>query len=220
MNVATTVVILAMVAYAMLLFVFGQENETTLIFWSTNFQIELPFEISPLWNLLVFPIVMFTVSLLMNKDQITGKEYNGSNGKLEINYDTKLNMFMVQVVSLVGFVLVFLTLSFVKVIGAPEAIGGPMSTFTIATSVYFATYIVTGTIYEFFCILFKDFYFGDVKLTETFLMRIEKFVKIGVVKTSPLMFGLILGFMLRFTLNRIARVIAKMPRVRVKVETN
>jgi hypothetical protein len=199
MNAAVVVIILMAAAYVTLMLTIGQANETVLIVWSKSVQYPLPFEVSPWWNILSFPLAIFAVIYLTNSDCFIGNEYSGAKANLSHNYQARLSVHIVTAISLIMTSGVYVLASWIDfLIPAADTIGGPLSILIIALVCLFGCYISFGVIMPFARILF--IYHPDnekMDLSEYYVSMLAKYTKIGILKTLPFIWGLTIGFVFR-----------------------
>lgn len=209
MSAAAMIVIMLAIAYAIVLLALGQENQKVLVIWTDSWQYKLPFAVSPWWNMVIYPIAVFAIMHLSRwSPDFIGKEYHGEKSA---SIHTREAKWDVDAVSITGLVFVsclhILALWIDLVLPDPYVVNGPLYWLVIFVPIFLAFYIAFAFIIEFGRIIFIDLHYQKMDLSEYYISKLTKFVKMGTLKTSPFIIGLTAGFMIRVVCHLIWRLL-------------
>lgn len=203
-KVAVVVTISATIVYAFYLWFLnhtGQlpvEKEVEIQLLHSKRIVPLPFEVSYWWNLCICPLIISVLAYCYSSDEITGKEPSTDNSNIKDKYAARTTVFCVTAMSLammVGPVVLMIILS-----PFTEESFGPLTAATNFAFYAVIVYIVFGFAGEFLVFFFSSFtdnYDEKRTATEKYQSLATKFIRIGILKTSPMLLGLSVAFMLR-----------------------
>jgi len=225
MKVTTIVTLLVAVVYAMCLLVIDVPAEKSIvIFWLKWKEFQLPFEVSPWWNLLFFPFLIILHSNAQNQNLIVGKEPKTGSFEIKTKYQIRISLYLVRVVSLfmgIGTMILGCVMSLVFAIfnlHLPEL--NILSLFPLSIILYLVTYITLGISLQFVDSLLWDKVVSDVKADgvsqlEKYTVTSTAYSKLSIASSLPFLFGATLAFIVRFTLDYISKL-----KIRVSYKAN
>ena len=239
MKIAISITLVVTVAYAIMLTILGHANlpvEKTLVVFSHNWlEIQLPFVVSPWWNLFLCPLIILFIGYGYSKDAIIGKEPEHREN-IERKYHVRMMLYFMNLIS-ATMVLGTMLLSAIMwiIVGGTglSALGiGPLSMLATAPIIWLGCYILIGVWEEFAMTLgwntvidtneddsFDPLFNPEESLMIKFKATLTSYVKAGIIKSFPLLFGMVLAFMIRFSSLQVMKLIRKIKKTRIKIQT-
>lgn len=203
-QLAVKVTILSMIVYVCAILFSGIEvkPEKVIDLYSSigiKGEIQLPFQVSVWWNLLVFALIVFIIMYVYYHEEIVGREPNSYKANLQSKHVAKE----------INWALTMLAMAFLGFIPLCTSIGALFSGTNLLLSGlmggiwwFLIIYVALGA---FILILvpflpFMEEINEDLDTTDRYLLLSDKFIKMNLLKTLHLLIGLSAGFMIRFTI--------------------
>lgn len=213
-QIAVKVTILGMIVYVCVLLFSGIEVKPERVidlYNSIGFrgEIQLPFEVSVWWNLLVFPLIIFISRYACGHDEIAGREPHSQSANLKLKHEAKATHWMLTLLAMVflGF-MILCAIIVSALIGVNSLLSGVLSGIYFALCVY--AVLGCGVVAMMFILPIHEDFQEEVTTTEKYLIYSENLLKIGLLKTFPIMIGLTAGFCIRIVLQSIWRFFKKL----------
>lgn len=205
--VATVIVALVYVVY---LWTLGNAGvlpvETSVNAWHVQWlMVELSFNVSTWWNLLLFPLVIALSAYCYNQEAIVGKEPRGLRNETQFKYETRLHTYIVTVVA--TFIALGTMVACAFIFPICSEMPGPLSSTLFGVVTWLTAYVVLGAGMEFLAVLLDEdgFFFptSEQSLTKKYQNSLVAFAKIGLIKALPFIFGLTCGYVVRSVIGSI-----------------
>ncbi len=208
-KLATVLTILVSVVYVIYLSVLSYLDklpvQKTLTIWEPSWQIPLPFEVSYWWYILLAPITLLWYTYCINQNEFTGQEPHGGSLKISCKHEAKTVVFCMNAVSMFFFVGPCVLSAFIDPIAS--GFNGPLSVGITAMMMALGMYILIGMGAEFLKTIldFETSYSWESNTTEKYMVLSAQYIKLGFIKTLPMVIGLTLGFICRLTVESISK---------------
>lgn len=208
-KIAAVITLMVMAAYAIFLMALSHAGklpvEKTLVVLDNDWQIDLPFEVSYWWNLLLFSMILVLVVYWENHEEIAGKEPDTwkKNEKINSKYYVRVAVVGINVLSLTFCLWMMIVPSIIfPLFGQFNGYSGPLSGLFVGGITYLISYTAFGSIIGATYLPSV----GELKsqnLNHTYIALI----KMGIIKTFPFLVGLSVGLMCMLVIEGIAKLI-------------
>lgn len=204
MKVAMIVTIIVTLAYAACLLLVNIPQEKNLILFGVNIA-EIPFYVSPWWNLVLSPLVIIFITYAHNQEKLIGKEPKLKEGVLEMKYETRLNIYIVRIVSIITSLGTMVLSSLLLVVLSAFNINipdfSPLSIYISGLICYIVSYIGLGISMQFITTILWKTSFDDQETNESildqYISNFVSFVKVGLFEALPQILGMTIAFIFK-----------------------
>lgn len=208
-KIKTAIVITIVVSVASVFcLLFGNfPTEKTLVIAGVKWlELPLPFAVSSWWGLMLSPLALMVIIYATSCDLIVGKEPRDPRflGEAQFKYKARLDVYFITNFSnIIAFCLVFLLVVLSSCSIMTDEIGGPLSSLIFGVFVWITCYTIFGGALQLFSTLawksceYDDVWVENSAFTRRYQMTLVNFVKLGLVKSFPFIFGLTCGYILR-----------------------
>lgn len=214
-QMAVKVTILGMIVYLVSFTFFGIKIEPERVIGLNRLigvgkGIPLSFEVSHWWNLLIFPLIILFLRYAYGTQEIIGREPNSSSIGLHYKHLAKQTSFTLTRIALVFFVWTVIIVVAIGIFAfkTNTLLEGVLGGIIWAVCVY--------TVLGFLVSVLLSVEPSDTSISdesspiERYLILSKNFIKIGLLKTFPMLIGITLGFIIQSTLVPIWRFFKKL----------